>query len=88
MPIVRPLVFAYRGDVNVQDRWDEYLFGPDLLVAPVWKIDQRSREVYFPAGTWRSYWDRSQQYQGPGSVTIDVPLDSIPVFVRGGAQVP
>jgi len=88
LPVARPLVFAYRDDANVKDRWDEYLFGPDLLVAPVWKIGQRSREVYFPAGTWRSYWDRSQQYQGRASVTIDVPLDSIPVFVRGGAQVP
>jgi alpha-D-xyloside xylohydrolase len=88
LPIVRPLVFAYRDDANVKDRWDEYLFGPDLLVAPIWKIGQRSREVYFPGGTWRSYWDRSQQYQGPSTVTIDVPLDTIPVFVRGDAQVP
>ena len=88
LPVVRPLVFAYRDDVNVQDRWDEYLFGPDLLVAPVWKVGQRARDVYFPAGTWRNYWDRSQQYEGPSTVTLDVPLDTIPVFVRGGAQVP
>jgi alpha-D-xyloside xylohydrolase len=88
LPIARPLVFAYRDDANVKDRWDEYLFGPDLLVAPVWKVGQRSRDVYFPTGTWRDYWNRSQSYTGPGSVTIDVPLDIIPVFVRGDAQVP
>ena len=88
LPIVRPLVFAYRDDANVKDRWDEYLFGPDLLVAPVWKIGERTREVYFPAGTWRSYWDRAQQYQGPSTVTLDAPLDTIPVFVRGNAPVP
>ena len=88
LPIVRPLVFAYRDDANVKDRWDEYLFGPDLLVAPIWKVGERSRAVYFPTGMWRSYWDRSQQYQGPGSVMLDVPLDTIPVFVRGDAPVP
>jgi len=88
LPIVRPLVFAYGDDANVQDRWDEYLFGPDLLVAPIWKIGQRSRDVYFPVGSWRSYWDRSQQFQGPSTATLDVPLDVIPVFVRGNAPVP
>jgi alpha-glucosidase (family GH31 glycosyl hydrolase) len=75
-------VFAYRDDANVKDRWDEYLFGPDLLVAPVWQVGQRAREVYFPAGTWRSYWDRSQRYEGPSTVMLDVPLDMILVFVR------
>jgi alpha-D-xyloside xylohydrolase len=88
LPIVRPLVFAYRDDAQVQDRWDEYLFGPDLLVAPVWKVGQRDREVYFPTGTWRSYWERSQRYDGPSTAMVDVPLDTIPVFVRGDATVP
>ena len=36
---------------------------PDLMVAPVWKVGQRAREVYFPTGTWRNYWNRSQQFQ-------------------------
>lgn len=88
LPIVRPLVFAYRDDPNVRDRWDEYLFGPDLLVAPVWKVGERSREVYFPRGDWRSYWNESERYEGPTAVSVDVPLDVIPVFVRGGAHLP
>jgi hypothetical protein len=49
---------------------------------------QRSRSVYFPSGTWRSYWDASQTFSGPRRVTLDVPLDTIPVFVRDGAVVP
>jgi alpha-glucosidase (family GH31 glycosyl hydrolase) len=88
MPIVRPLVFLDRKDRKLRDRWDEYLFGPDLLVAPVWKSGERSREVYFPKGTWHSYWDASERVKGPRTLTVDVPLDTIPVWVRGDATVP
>jgi alpha-glucosidase (family GH31 glycosyl hydrolase) len=83
MPIVRPLVFYDRRDPKLRDRWDEYLFGPDLLVAPVWKVGERTREVYFPKGTWRSYWDPTDRVKGPRTKTVDVPLDAIAVYVRG-----
>lgn len=86
MPIARPLVFVYPDDPTVRDLWDQYLFGPDLLVAPVWRVGQRAREVYFPRGTWRSYWNRAERYEGPTTAMIEVPLDAIPVFVRGDVQ--
>jgi alpha-glucosidase (family GH31 glycosyl hydrolase) len=88
LPIVRPMPFFDRRDRKLADLWDQYFFGPDLLVAPVWKVGQRSRSVYFPKGTWRSYWDASQTFSGPRRTTLDVPLDTIPVFVRDGAVVP
>lgn len=88
MPLARPLVFLDRNDPELQDRWDQYLFGPDLLVAPVWRIGQRSREVYFPRGRWRNFWDERQVYEGPARVTFPVPLDTILVFVRGDAPHP
>lgn len=88
MPIVRPMPFVDRRDRRLVDLWDQYMFGPDLLVAPVWKVGQRSREVYLPRGTWRSYWDPTQVHPGRRRITVDVPLDAIPVFVRDGAVVP
>jgi alpha-glucosidase (family GH31 glycosyl hydrolase) len=88
MPIVRPMPFADRRDRRLTDLWDQYLFGPDLLVAPVWRSGQRSREVYFPRGTWRSYWDTTQVHAGRTRATIAAPLDVIPVFVHDGAVVP
>ncbi|MFQ5515835.1 MAG: glycoside hydrolase family 31 protein, partial [Myxococcota bacterium] len=88
VPLVRPMPFVDRNDRKLRDLWDQYMFGPDLLVAPVWKVGRRSRRVYFPRGRWRSYWDPSQIYEGRRSVTIDAPLDTIPVFVRTGAAVP
>ena len=44
--------------------------------------------MYLPRGRWRSYWDRSQKFRGRRTITVDVPLDTIPVFVRDGAEVP
>ena len=65
-----------------------YMFGPDLMVAPVWRIGGSDREVYFPAGSWTSYWDESVEVIGPTTQTVEVPLDFIPVYVRDGAEVP
>ncbi len=88
MPIVRPMPFADRKDKKLADLWDQYLFGPDLLVAPVWRVGQRQRTVYLPRGKWRNYFDRSQKFRGRRTITVDVPLGDIPVFVRAGAKVP
>jgi alpha-glucosidase (family GH31 glycosyl hydrolase) len=88
LPLVRPMPFLDRRDRRLGDLWDQYLFGPDLMVAPVWKVGQRSRSVYFPRGTWRSYWDAAQVVRGPRTVELPVPLDTILVFRRDGATVP
>jgi alpha-glucosidase (family GH31 glycosyl hydrolase) len=88
MPIVRPMPFESRKDRRLRNLWDQYLFGPDLLVAPVWRVGERSRTVYFPRGTWRSYWNPAEAVVGPKTVAFDVPLDQILVFVRDGAVVP
>jgi alpha-glucosidase (family GH31 glycosyl hydrolase) len=88
LPIVRPMPFADRTDRRLRDLWDQYLFGPDLLVAPVWRVGQRSREVYLPRGEWLSYWEPGQTYKGRRRIAVDAPLDTIPVFVRAGAAVP
>ena len=88
VPVVRPMPFFDRGDRELADRWDQYMFGPDLMVAPIWRTGQRRREVYFPTGKWTSYWDTSETYQGPSTHSLDVPLDTILVYVRGDAEIP
>lgn len=82
LPIVRPLVFEFREDPAVADLWDQYLFGPDLMVAPVWRSGERAREVYFPAGEWESFWDPREVHRGPVTAFVDAPLDGIPVYRR------
>ncbi len=88
MPIARPMVFEFADDPAVLDLWDQYMFGPDLMVAPVWRIGETERSIYFPQGRWTSYWDSNVEIVGPTTETVAVPLDQIPVFIRDGAAVP
>jgi len=81
LPIARAMVFDYPDDPEMLDRWDQFMLGPDVLVAPVWRSGDRQREVVIPAGVWESLWDRDQTWTGPSTVTVDAPLDTIPVFV-------
>lgn len=64
----------------------DYFFGRDLLVSPVVQPGVATWRVYLPEGNWRSLWS-TETYSG-GSITIDVPLSRIPVFVRENAGIP
>ncbi len=85
-PIVHPLVFDWPDDPQVKDMWDQYMYGPALLVAPIWETGKREREVYLPQGTWIDLWDKSKQYTGPLTITEKAPLDKIPVFIKAGKE--
>ena len=85
-PVARPLVFDYPDDPTVRDMWDEYLFGMDILVAPVWRVGERQREVYIPAGQFVDYWT-GQTHTGPTTIMADAPLDRIPFYIRKGTDV-
>jgi len=85
---MRGLVMDFAGDRNVWNIDNEYLFGPDFLVAPVTEYRARTWPVYLPAGTgWYDFYT-GKFYQGGQKLTADAPLASIPLFVRAGAIVP
>lgn len=86
MPVMRALVLAYQGDERARTAKDEYLFGPDLLVAPVMD-ESTARLVYLPKGYWVNYWTGAQA-EGGKSMMVDVPLDTVPVYARMGAVIP
>jgi alpha-glucosidase len=85
-PVQRPLVFDHQHDAAVRDIDDEYLFGPDLLVAPVVAAGQTARQVYLPAGDWYD-WHTDELVGGRYSLTA-TPMDRIPLYARGGAVIP
>jgi alpha-D-xyloside xylohydrolase len=87
LPIMRHLFLAFPHDPRVYALNDEYLLGPDLLVAPVIAPGATSRQVYLPAGTWVDYWTGAVE-AGGRLVGTAAPLDRIPLFVRGGALLP
>ncbi len=86
MPPMRALALVYQNDPHARSTRDEYLFGPDLLVAPI--IDGNTRRpVYLPEGQWTSYWT-GVQVSGGKAILVDAPLDLLPLFVRTGAVLP
>jgi alpha-glucosidase (family GH31 glycosyl hydrolase) len=87
-PVMRPLAFSFPTDAAVANTADEYLYGSELLVAPVLAAGASSRGVYLPAGKWIDYNDRATLHDGGQSITAAAPLDTIPVFAREGAIVP
>jgi alpha-glucosidase (family GH31 glycosyl hydrolase) len=86
-PIAKPLVFNYPDDERAGDLWEEFLYGDDILVAPVWRVGQRRQAVYLPEGRWVDYWNRDRVLTGPIDLDEAVPLDRIPIFIRAGADV-
>jgi len=86
-PIQRPLGLAH-PELGVHPN-DEYLFGEDLLVAPVLAHGQTRRRVIVPAGTWIDFWDATPfTADARGEIEVDAPLAKLPLFLREGAIVP
>ncbi len=86
-PVQRPLVFDYQYDATVRDLDDEFLLGPDLLVAPVSAPGVTARQVYLPPGGWY-HWHTGEAFDGGRFVIAPTPMDAIPVYARGGAVIP
>ncbi|MFD7720841.1 NPCBM/NEW2 domain-containing protein [Streptomyces sp. NPDC059814] len=88
--MVRPLVLEYPDDPKAATDAAKYEFmsGEDFLVAPVYQDSTERDGIYLPKGTWTDYWT-GRTYQGPTTVDgYSAPLDTLPLFVRGGASVP
>lgn len=87
VPPMRPLFFDFAHDPQAFAWEDEFLFGPDLLVAPVTEFGARSRRVYLPAGTcWRNAWT-DERHDGGAVIEAQAPLERIPVFVRADSTI-
>ena len=87
IPPMRPLAFEYPDDGNFVRNETQFMFGDDLLIAPVLQPDQTKREVRLPKGEWYDYWT-GRGYRGNESVTAEAPIDRIPIFVKSGAILP
>jgi alpha-glucosidase (family GH31 glycosyl hydrolase) len=88
VPVMRAMMLEAPSDPTVADMWDQFYYGPNLLVAPVSREGVQEREVYLPAGRWLNYNDRSTVEQGGQTVTAPAPLGTVPRFVPEGAILP
>lgn len=82
-PVQRPLFLHYEDDPESYTQQFEYLYGPDLLVAPVWQSNQTQWEAYLPGDGWVHLWTGAEY--GHGKHTVPAPLGDIPVFYRKGS---
>ncbi len=87
-PLVRPLIYKDLTDEKAWQNWEEFFYGSDFLVRPVWRKDQTTVSVYLPPGDWQDYWNPEKIIRGPKKITVSTPLYKIPIFVRKGADVP
>jgi alpha-D-xyloside xylohydrolase len=87
-PYMRALFMDFPGDPKALDIPDEYMYGPAFLVAPVTEQGATRRSVYLPAGCdWYNYWT-NERIHGGQMITVDAPIDTLPLFVRAGSVVP
>jgi alpha-D-xyloside xylohydrolase len=86
LPMMRALVIDYQDDPTTASIEDEYLFGDDILVAPIMDPSNR-RMAYLPHGAWVDYWTK-EVVMGGRWLQLDAPLDILPMWVRGGAIIP
>ncbi len=90
LPLVRPLGF-YEDDKNIA-RFDgindQYLWGHDVMVAPVMQQGATSRSITFPEGTWVDINHPEKRYQGHTTINYPAPVEVLPLFARAGAFIP
>ncbi len=86
--IMRGLVMDFPGDAAVQSIGDQYMFGPSLLINPVYSYKAVNRQLYLPAGQgWYDLYT-GKYFEGGQHITAAAPYEQIPVFVKEGAIVP
>ena len=86
--IMRPLIMDFNGDSKVNNIGDQYMFGPSLMAAPVYKYRARDREIYFPESCgWYDFYS-GKFLNGGQKVRVDAPYERLPLFVREGSIIP
>ena len=87
--IMRPLVMDFNDDPKALNVAYQFMFGPAIMVNPIYKYGERSREVYMPKGSvWYDLYTGKVVSNGGETKTLDAPYERIPLLVRGGSIVP
>ncbi len=89
-PMMRPLFFEFPQDERCYAIWDEYMYGPDILFAPIYNEGQTERQVYLPEGEWVRVGDSGGQrteFAGWQTVNVKAEVSEYIAFVRNGAEV-
>lgn len=81
-PVMRPMFYDFPEDKLCWENESQYMFGPNILVAPIMEKGQTEREVYLPVGShWTNTWTK-EKMEGGKTILVDAPIDQIPLFLR------
>lgn len=87
MPMMRAMWLHYPEDEHARGMGSQYLWGRDMLIAPVFEKGASSREVYLPEGDWYDWWTNTRETGGQ-TVKREIDLATMPIYVRAGAIIP
>ena len=87
LPLMKAMILAYENDPKTHEIWDQYMFGDNLMVAPIINQGNIEREIYFPEGHWTNLF-MSEEIYGPIKKTIVAELDEIPIYVKENSIIP
>lgn len=87
MPIMRSMWLHYPKDNFGATLGNQYLWGPGMLIAPVFKKEAKTRNVYLPSGEWYDWWT-NQVEEGPKIITKAVDLATMPIYIPSGTILP
>ncbi|MCW3789276.1 glycoside hydrolase family 31 protein [Plebeiibacterium sediminum] len=88
IPVDRALMLEYPKDIEVADLNSQFMFGKEMLVAPVVEEGAAFKKVYLPKGEWIDFNNKHQIYNGNSWIDYPVELETVPIFVRKGSFVP
>jgi alpha-D-xyloside xylohydrolase len=83
-PVMRPLFFDFPEDHLCYTIEDQFMFGPDMLIAPVLEPDAKSRRIYLPEGSVWTDASTGKTHKGGRAIDYPVTIENIPVFTRNG----
>lgn len=85
LPPTRGLWLHFPDDARARSEDQQWMLGPDVIVAPVVTPKAVTRDVYLPKGCWK-HVDTGREFKGPADVTVPAPLDSLPYFFKCGTK--
>ncbi|SDP51315.1 glycoside hydrolase family 31 protein [Halobacillus aidingensis] len=87
-PVQQPLVYQFQDDENTYNVSDQFMFGKEMMLAPIVEEGQTERDVYLPEGeTWVDYWT-GEEFDGGQTITTEAQLDHLPIYVKKDSMIP
>ncbi|MFZ8765367.1 glycoside hydrolase family 31 protein [Enterococcus diestrammenae] len=85
-PVMRPMFYDFPKDMHTWDLNTQYMYGPDILVAPITEPGQNEREVYLPEGNQWTCASNGEIFEGGQFVNVSAEIDSLPIFLKDQKQ--